>query len=191
MSGEKEEAGAERIYPRASNDWRGCRARIMAAPRTPGVRPKREEDDSGGSWPHEDRHESTKSRPGRTTRTRGSRRIPTSRARLSSVPRRRRNRTERIILTSWPHMTATRPDQMQRGVRLVRRPHQAAQGRGGLAWRNWPSGPSPGSYWAQAPCHFLFFLFYFCFPFISNSNQLQIQIQMFCGKFLSTDYIMS
>jgi hypothetical protein len=123
------------------------------------------------------------SRPGRTTRTRGSRRIPTSRTRLSSVPRRRRNRMERIRLTSWPHMTATHPDQMQRGVRLVRRPHQAAQGRGGLAWRNWPSGPSPGSYWAQAPCHFLFFLFYFCFPFISNSNHLQIQIQMFCGKF--------
>jgi hypothetical protein len=163
----------------------------MAAPRTPGVRPKREEDDSGGSWPHEDRHESTKSRPGRTTRTRGSRRIPTSRARLSSVPRRRRNRTERIILTSWPHMTATRPDQMQRGVRLVRRPHQAAQGRGGLAWRNWPSGPSPGSYWPQAPCHFLFFSFLFLFPFHfqfksapnSNSNVL--------WQILSIDYIMS
>jgi hypothetical protein len=65
----KEEAGAERIYLRASNDWRGCRARIMAAPRTPGVRPKREEDDSGGSWPHGDRHESTKSRPPRSDST--------------------------------------------------------------------------------------------------------------------------
>jgi hypothetical protein len=36
---------------------------------TPGVRPKREEDDSGGSWPHGDRHESTKSRPPRSDST--------------------------------------------------------------------------------------------------------------------------
>jgi hypothetical protein len=130
------------------------------------------------------------SRPGRTTRTRGSRRIPTSRARLSSVPRRRRNRTERIRPTSWPHTTATRPDQMWRDVRLARRPHQAAQGHDGLAWRNWPSVPSPGSYWAQAPCHFLFhYYFLFLFPFhfqfksAPNSNVL--------WQILSIEYIMS
>jgi hypothetical protein len=118
------------------------------------------------------------SRLGRTTRTRGSRSIPIL---THAVPRRRRNRTERIRLTSRPHMTASTRVRAGAGKALARGPRASAteKPQGARGERRGPrgsdseSGPKVG-FAAQLDIHpfFFFLLFLFAFFPIQNSNHL-------------------